>query len=74
MTINAKYEKGVLKPLSDPGIEDGMVVEVSIRAKFAAQGKRGSVKDLSFYGIWENRTDMADSVSYVNGLRDHPRA
>ena len=36
--------------------------------------KRASIKDLPFYGMWADRDDITDGVSYVNGLRDNPRA
>jgi hypothetical protein len=36
-------------------------------------GKRRSIKDLPFYGMWKDRTDIGDGVEYVNKLRDNPR-
>jgi hypothetical protein len=35
--------------------------------------KRRSIKDLPFYGMWADRDDIADGVSYVNKLRDNPQ-
>jgi predicted DNA-binding antitoxin AbrB/MazE fold protein len=73
MTIPAKYEKGVFKPLEDVKIEEGTVVEVYVPSEQKGAGERRSIKDLPFYGMWADRTDIDDGVSYVNRLRDNPR-
>lgn len=71
MTITAKYENGVFKPLEDVNIEEGTVVEVNVPPE--KQVKRQSIRDLGFAGMWAYRDDIEDGVSYVNHLRDHPR-
>ncbi|MGA3188926.1 MAG: antitoxin family protein [Bryobacteraceae bacterium] len=73
MTIAAKYENGVFRPLEDVKIEEGTVVEVVVPVEQRAASKRLSIKDLPFYGIWKDRTDIGDGVDYVNKLRDNPR-
>lgn len=73
MTIPAKYENGVFKPLEDVQIKEGTVVEVLVPAEQKPAGKRRSIKDLPFYGMWKDRTDIGDGVEYVNKLRDNPR-
>jgi hypothetical protein len=35
--------------------------------------KRPSIKDLPFYGIWKDRTDIGTGLDFVNKLRDKPR-
>jgi predicted DNA-binding antitoxin AbrB/MazE fold protein len=70
MTIVAKYEDGVFKPLEDVTITEGTIVEVQIpsctdRLKI----KSRSVRDFAFYGMWKDRTDVGDSVEYINNLR-----
>jgi hypothetical protein len=72
MTIPAKYESGVFRPLAIVQIKEGTVVEVLVPAE-QESGKRPSIRDLPFYGMWKNRTDMGDGVDYVNKLRDRPR-
>ena len=72
MTIAAKYEHGVFKPLEGVAIEEGTVVEVHIPTQPGA--KRGSIRDLSFTGMWADRDDIGDGVTYVRELRDDPRA
>jgi predicted DNA-binding antitoxin AbrB/MazE fold protein len=68
MTIPAKYEKGVFKPLHQVSIKEGTVVEVLLPAE--APGKRSpSIADSPFAGMWKDREDMADSVDYINRLR-----
>ena len=69
MTIPAKYENGVFRPLGDVQIKEGTVVAVLIPAEQQPAGKRRSIKDLPFYGMWKDRTDIDDSVEYVNSLR-----
>ena len=71
MTIAARYENGVFKPLEGVAIEEGTVVEVHIPAQSGA--KRGSIRDLAFTGMWAHRDDIEDGVSYVSRLRDDPR-
>jgi predicted DNA-binding antitoxin AbrB/MazE fold protein len=74
MNIAAKYEDGVFKPLEDVKIREGTVVEVYLPGERAPAGPRRSIKELPFYGMWADRTDIEDGVSYVNTLRDNPRA
>jgi predicted DNA-binding antitoxin AbrB/MazE fold protein len=74
MTIRAKYENGVFRPLGDVQIKEGTVVAVLIPPEQQPTGKRRSIKDLPFYGMWKDRTDIGDGVEYVNRLRDNPRS
>ena len=74
MTIPAKYENGVFMPLGDVQIKEGTVVAVLIPTEQQPTGKRRSIKDLPFYGMWKDRTDIGDGVEYVNKLRDNPRS
>jgi predicted DNA-binding antitoxin AbrB/MazE fold protein len=73
MTIPARYENGVFRPLEIVRMKEGTVVEVLVPAEQEPSGKRRSVKDLPFYGMWKDRTDIGDGVDYVNKLRDNPR-
>jgi hypothetical protein len=73
MTIAAKYEDGVFKPLESVKVKEGTVVEVHVLCEPEPTGPRRSIKDLPFYGMWADRTDIEDGVSYVNKLRDNPR-
>jgi AF2212-like protein len=70
MTIAAKYEEGVFKPLEEVTIKEGTVVEVRLPS-FAdrLKVKSPSVGDFAFYGLWKDRADVGDSVEYVNSLR-----
>ncbi len=73
MTIAAKFENGVFRPLEDVKIKEGTVVEVPVPVEQQPVRKRPSIRDLPFYGIWKDRSDIGDSVDYVNKLRDNPR-
>ena len=72
MVIEAKYEDGVFKPLRKVKIKEGTVVEIRIDAQ-RAQGTTKSISELGFAGMWSDRTDIIDGVSYVNRLRENPR-
>ena len=73
MTIPAKYENGVFRPLEIVHIREGTVVEVLVPAEPELARKRRSIKDLPFYGMWKDRSDIGAGVDYVNKLRDNPR-
>jgi predicted DNA-binding antitoxin AbrB/MazE fold protein len=73
MTIPAKYENGVFRPLEQVEIKEGTVVEVHVPPESEPVRKRRSIKDLPFYGMWADRDDITDGVSYVNALRNNPR-
>ena len=68
MTIPARYEKGVFRPLQDVPIREGTVVEVLLPEEAPAK-RQPSIADSPFAGMWKDREDMADSVEYVNRLR-----
>jgi predicted DNA-binding antitoxin AbrB/MazE fold protein len=70
MTIPAKYENGVFRPLDAVQIREGTVVEVYVPADSQRAGQQPrSVRDFAFCGMWKDRDEMADSVAYVNRLR-----
>jgi predicted DNA-binding antitoxin AbrB/MazE fold protein len=73
MTIQAKYEHGVFRPLAEVVIEEGTVVQVLVPAEVGLGSQRRSIKDLPFYGMWADRDDLIDGVTYVNALRSNPR-
>jgi hypothetical protein len=68
MTISARYENGVFRPLQEVAIQEGTLVEVHV-PKRAPAGLPQRIGDSPFTGIWKDRADMADSVEYVNRLR-----
>ncbi len=73
MTIPARYENGVFRPLESVTIQEGTIVEVHLPAERHASLQRRSIKDLPFFGMWADRDDITDGVSYVDRLRDNPR-
>ncbi|MGZ8845082.1 MAG: antitoxin family protein [Pyrinomonadaceae bacterium] len=68
MVIEARYEDGVFKPLGKVKIEEGTVVEIHVDAKTTPR-KVKSIGDVGFAGMWADRTDIQDGVTYVNALR-----
>ncbi len=73
MTIAAKYVDGVFRPLENVTIKEGTIVEVRVPPEGEAPRRRPSIKGLPIYGMWADRDDIPDGVSYVNKLRDNPR-
>jgi hypothetical protein len=71
MTIPAKYENGVFRPLEKVQIEEGTVVEVRVPQEEKVQPR--SIRELGFAGMWANRDDITDGASYVNQLGDNTR-
>lgn len=70
MTITAKYEDGVFKPLEDVTINEGTIVEVRVPSYAdRLRAKSRLVQDFAFYGIWRDRADIGDSVEYISKLR-----
>ena len=68
MTIPARYENGVFRPLQDAPIKEGTVVEVHLPVEASAMRPR-AIGDLPFAGMWKDREDIADSVEYIDRLR-----
>jgi len=73
MTIPARYENGVFRPLEPVEIKEGTMVEVHVPTDQNSVRQRPSIKDLPFFGMWMDREDIGDGVEYVNRLRDNPR-
>ena len=71
MTIPAKYESGVFKPLHPVKIEEGTLVDICVPEQQVT--RPSSIRNLGFTGMWADRDDITDGVSYVNRLRDSPR-
>jgi len=72
MVIEAKYENGVFKPLVEVKLEEGTTVEIHFNHEQTAR-KAPSIRELGFAGMWADREDIEDGVSYVNRLRDQSR-
>ena len=71
MTIPAKYENGIFRPLEEVQIKEGTIVEVHVPQEDGRKPR--SVRELGIFGMWADRDDIIDGVSYVNSLRDNPR-
>ena len=70
MTITARYEDGVFKPLENVAINEGTIVEVHVPSYAERlKTKSRSVRDFAFYGMWKDRTDIRDSAKYISDLR-----
>jgi len=72
MVIEAKYEDGVFRPLRKVRLKEGTVVEIHLNRE-KTQRRTQAIRELGFAGMWADRADIEDGVSYVNSLRDSPR-
>ena len=68
MTIAAKYEDGVFKPLEEVKLTEGTRVEVHVPEQPCRRPK--SVREFAAFGMWADREDIPDGVTYVNRLRE----
>jgi predicted DNA-binding antitoxin AbrB/MazE fold protein len=73
MVIEAKYENGVFRPLGKIRLKEGTVVEIHINRGQTTR-KTMSIRELGFAGMWADRADIKDGVSYINIRRNTPRA
>ena len=68
MIIRAKYENGVFKPLEDVKLAEGTLVNISV--PMGAPPKRyKSVRDSPIFGMWADREDIPDGVTYEDRMR-----
>jgi predicted DNA-binding antitoxin AbrB/MazE fold protein len=74
-SIRVKYEDGVFKPLKKtPKLKAGALGEVHVDdVHVETTRKRPSVRSSEFFGLWKNRKDMDDGLSYVRNLRSKSR-
>jgi predicted DNA-binding antitoxin AbrB/MazE fold protein len=74
-SIRVKYEDGVFKPLKEPPkLKAGAIGEVHVdEVPIEATRKRPSVRSSEFFGLWKNRKDMDDGLSYVRTPRSKSR-
>ena len=68
MTIPAKYENGVFRPLEVVTLTEGTVVEVHVPEEPAPNWPK-SVKDWPIFGMWADRDDIPDGVTYEDRIR-----
>jgi hypothetical protein len=68
MTIPAKYENGVFKPLEDIKLTEGTKVEVHVPEESVPK-RRESVRDSPIFGMWADRDDIPDGVTYEYRMR-----
>ena len=69
MTIAAKYEDGVFKPLEEVNLAEGTLVQVRVIEQPAPK-RRKSVREFGAFGMWADREDIPDCVTYVNRVRE----
>jgi len=68
MTIPAKYQNGVFKPLADVNLTEGTRVEVHVPAEDDQKPPK-SVRDWPTFGMWADRDDIPDGVTYEDRIR-----
>jgi hypothetical protein len=68
MRISAKYENGAFKPLEDVNLTEGTIVEVSLPGEPKPKQPK-SVRDSPIFGMWADRDDIPDGVTYEDRMR-----
>ena len=69
--IRVKFENGVFKPLERiDTIEEGIIAEVRVTE---TRTRRPSVRSSEFFGLWKDRQDIKDGLSYTRELRSKAR-
>ena len=71
MVIKTRYENGVFKPLTEVTLMEGAVLDIELPK---AARRRSSLKRSGFAGMWKDREDIEDGLSYEDRLRRRPRA
>lgn len=71
MTIRAKFENVVFKPLEDVEIAEGTTVKVYVPEEAPPRQQYKSLRDWPGFGMWADREDIPDGVTYENRLRGH---
>lgn len=67
MMIVAKYEHGVFKPLENVNLTEGTRVEVHVPDE--RPRRPTSVREFAAFGMWADRDDISDGVTYENRIR-----
>jgi len=68
MTIAARYEDGVFKPLEDVNLIEDTKVEVHV-PEDAPPKRLKSARGWPIFGMWADREDIPDDVTYENRIR-----
>jgi predicted DNA-binding antitoxin AbrB/MazE fold protein len=67
--IRVKYEDGVFRPLRRVrSIKNGAIGEVRL-AEEQKPAKRVSVRSSEFFGLWKDRKELGNGLSYSRFLR-----
>jgi len=69
MAIPAKYEDGVFKPLEDVNLTEGATAEVHVCDAAERPPLPKSLRELAAFGMWANRDDIPDGVTYEDRIR-----
>jgi predicted DNA-binding antitoxin AbrB/MazE fold protein len=65
--IRVRFENGVFKPLEEmEPIQEGTIGEVHVEKMVA---RRPSIRSSEFFGLWKDRKDIKDGLSYTRKLR-----
>ena len=72
-TIRVRYEDGVFRPLQRvKSVKDGAIGEVRLE-EIQKPAKRVSVRSSEFFGLWKNRKELGNGLSYTRKLRTKTR-
>ena len=71
--IKVKYEDGVFRPLQRVrSVKEGAIGEVRLEEE-QRPTKRISVRSSEFFGLWKDRKELGNGLSYTRKLRSKRR-
>lgn len=75
MSIKARYENGIFRPLEEVRAKEGTIADVYLPGEKPEDGKKRpkSVRDFGFCGMWAGREDIGTGEEYVNRIRKYRR-
>ena len=68
-TIPARYENGIFRPLEKSRSRKAQWLRCTCRSGASRPAIADPVKGLPLYGLWADRDDITDDISYVDDLR-----
>ena len=72
-TIRVRYEDGVFRPLQRVrSVKEGAIGEVQLKVTQKPE-KRVTVRSSEFFGLWKDRKDLGNGLSYTRKMRSKTR-
>ncbi len=78
MNITARFENGIFRPLEAVSLREGTLVAIRVASDVPSEEETKkpsavAALDSDFFGLWKDRSDLEDSVDYIQKLRTRAR-